>query len=208
MALGCLALPVLTLEIPIVLRSHPSADASAEDGSPASGVFSMLDGKPFHAGRSIQTGVLSVRLKNLPLLIVTNIVVPVVTTLALTSGGGMLKPMEVGSGRYTAVYALGYCSIFFLVFAWQWLTGRLLLRSPGVAVAVINQQYHGKLEGPLVAYYFQDSAGHYHGGTSLDLRKHKDDNVVPVLFDHAHPDVSRPFWSFLFHRVQLILVGE
>lgn len=161
-----------------------------------------MEGRPFPVVGPTQQFTLSIRLKNLPMLLATGIIALASFTVSL--GGRVAGQIELLSARYMEVYALGYCSFFFLVVAGLWLNERAILGNLGVAIGAVQRPPKGRPAGRWLAYYFQDESGHYHGATKLNFGKHTDDNIVLVVFNHAYPDMSMPSSGFIFHRIELI----
>jgi hypothetical protein len=200
--LGFRVFPSFKKQIPVVLNPIERGEVGAENLEAQTGETPRLEGKPFPVIEPTQRFTLSIRLKNLPMLLATGIIALASFTVGL--GGKIGGQIELLSARYMEVYALGYFSFFFLAVAGLWLNERAILGNLGVAIGAIQRPPEGRPTGRWLAYYFRDESGHYHGATRLSFGKHTDDNSVLVLFNHAHPDWSKPSSGFIFHRIELI----
>jgi hypothetical protein len=200
--LGFWAFPSLKREIPIVLDPTEGGEVGLEKPETSTGE-TFSGGELFSVERA-QRVTLSIRLKNLPMLLATGVTALVGFALYITLGGTVMRRSELSLTRYAELFALGYCSFFFLAVAWLWLNERAILKDAGVAIGAVQRPSKGRSTGRWVAYSFRDRDGHYHGGTKFKFGKRADDNIVLVVFNQAYPDWNMPSWDFIFHRIELI----
>jgi hypothetical protein len=199
--LGLLVFPFFKSQIPVVVKPIERPDDGFEKAEARVEEPPIWEGKPFPVSELTQRLTVSIHLKNLPMLLATGIIA--LATFSVGLQVGIATQMNLSSTRYFEVYALGYCSVFFLGIAGLWLSERALLRNAGVAFGAVQRPLEGRLTGRSVGYHFKDRGGHYHGGTKLFLGKYPGDNIVLVLFNQANPDLSMPSWGFIFHRIEL-----
>ncbi len=197
---GFVALPKLRIDKTVsFLRTPPEENEEILSLSETQTVWPVLNGRPVRLDQSRLWFDISVRLKNVPLLLASTLVVPASIALTASHANGVFKLMDNESVKYSGIMGLGYCSVFFLAFAGKWIRERLLLRRSRVAVGVLQSSGQSARN---VRYSFTDPEGHYHGQMLQDHRPHKEDNILFVLYDPAHPDNNQPFWSFWFHSIE------
>lgn len=205
---GFVAVPNLGIDRTVVFRRTPAAEA-AEIISQSTGLefFPVLNGSPLRFHQAVLECNISLRLKNLPLLLAATLVAPASITLTVSHAIGIFGLMDNGSAKYYAIMGLAYCSVLLLLLAGQWMKERLLLRRSQIAVGSL-QSAQGDRASRIVRYSFTDPAGHYHGQILRDHRPHKDDTILLVLYDPVHPDNNQPFWNFWFHTIEANFAGQ
>jgi hypothetical protein len=206
---GFVAVPSLGVDTTIVFRrTSPQEQAESLGPSTAQAVYPVLNGMTLRFDQAVLACNISLRLKNVPLLLAATLVAPASITLAVSHAIGIFGLMDNGSAKYYAITGLAYCSVLFLMFAGRWMKERLLLRRSQVAIGVLQLSPQESQAERLVRYSFTDPAGHYHGQILPDHRPHKEDNILLVLYDPVHPDTNQPFWNFWFHSIEASFAGQ
>jgi hypothetical protein len=192
-----------------MFRRTPAAELAEILGQfSGQAVYPVLNGRPLKFQQAVVACNISLRLKNVPLLLAATLVAPASITLAVSHAIGVFGLMDNGSAKYYAILGLAYCSVLFLMFAELWMKERLLLRRSQVAIGVLQLSPQETQAQRIVRYSFTDPAGHYHGQILPDHRPHKEDNILLVLYDPVHPDTNQPFWNFWFHSIEARFAGQ
>jgi len=206
---GFVAVPSLGVDKTITFRRTPVEEVAEILGHLTGPVvYPVLNGKPLRFHQAILTCNISIRLKNVPLLLAATLVAPAAIALAVSHAIGIFGLMDNGSAKYYAITGLAYCSVLLLIVAGLWMKERLLLRRSQVAIGILQLSPQESQAERLVRYSFTDPAGHYHGQILPDNRPHKEDNILLVLYDPVHPDTNQPFWNFWFHSIEASFAGQ
>jgi hypothetical protein len=136
---GFVAVPSLGVDRTVVFRrTPPEEEAESLGSSIAQATYPILNGRTLRFDRAVPACNISIRLKNVPLLLAATVVAPAAITLAVSHAIGIFGLMDNGSAEYYAITGLAYCSVLLLILAGLWMKERLLLRRSQVAVGVLQ----------------------------------------------------------------------
>ena len=206
----CLALIICLLVIMGFLREGhkpgtfwiaTSRKSEAADSVPPQDTLVKIEGRTFSINDLPERLEFAVHWRNLYLL--TGIAsIAIASALACLLGTNPLKQqIEPGSTRYFEFYILSYFMVALLFPVLAWLSECTLMRAPGITLANIGGPRRGGLRSFWIVFQFTDPGGGYYGGSPMDLRGPKGDQLKVVFSNPRDPGFNKLSCGFLFHEV-------
>jgi hypothetical protein len=143
----------------------------------------------------------AVRWRNLYLLTAIAFIA-IASALACLLGTNPLKQqIDPGSTRYFEFYFLSYFMVALLFPVLAWFSECTLMRAPGITLANIGGPGRGGPRSLWVVYQFTDPSGGYYGGSTMDVRGPKGDQLRVVFSNPKNPGFNKLSCGLLFHEV-------